>query len=463
MTQPFKPRDYQQAIMQFIGDHERCNIWAGMGTGKTVSTLTALQGISLVDDPFPALVIAPLRVASSTWPGEVEKWAHLQKLKIRAATGNTSQRTHLVHGRVSDIVTINYDLLPWLVDHLGDLWPFKTVIPDEATRLKSFRVKQGGKRAQALGKVAHKRVRRWVNLTGTPAPNGLLDLWGQQWMVDAGHRLGRSYSAFEDRWFRTKRAPGQQFGGETTALEGAEEEIHALLRDCTITVRAQDYLDLPPLVENVIEVDLPPTAARHYRELQKEMFTVLAGGHEVEAFNAAAKTMKCLQAANGALYTDDQGTWREIHDAKLDALASVIEESAGAPVLCAYQFKSDIARILKRFPFAVELKTERQLQAFRDGEVLLGVGHPASMGHGVDGLQNRCCTVVFYGHWWSLEQREQMIERIGPMRQVQAGYRRSVTVHNIVARGTVDELVMRRHKTKASVQQVLLEAMKGQT
>lgn len=463
MTQTLKPRDYQQAIMQFIADHERCNIWAGMGTGKTVSTLTALQGLALVDDPFPALVIAPLRVASSTWPGEVEKWAHLNRLRIRAATGDVSQRTHLVHGRMSDIVTINYDKLPWLIDHLGDLWPFKTVIPDESTRLKGFRVKQGGKRAQALGKVAHKRVRRWINLTGTPAPNGLLDLWGQQWMVDAGQRLGRSFSAFEDRWFRTKRAPGQQFGGETTALEGAEEEIHALLRDCTITVRAQDFLDLPPLIENVIEVDLPPTAARHYRELQKEMFTVLAGGHEVEAFNAAAKTMKCLQAANGALYTDDQGTWSELHDAKIEALKSVVEEAAGAPVLVAYHFKSDLARLQRAFPAGRTLDADpKTIGQWNRGELQLLFAHPASAGHGLN-LQDGGNIIVFFGLWWNLEEHEQIIERIGPTRQAQSGYNRPVFVHRIVARGTVDQLVLRRLQTKASVQQVLLEAMKGQT
>ena len=462
MTQTLKPRDYQQAVMQFIGEHERCNIWAGMGTGKTVSTLTALQGLALVADPFPALVIAPLRVASSTWPGEVDKWGHLQKLRIRSATGDTSQRTHLVHGHMADVVTINYDNLVWLVEHLGPLWPFKTVVADEATRLKSFRVRQGGKRAQAIGKVAHKHVKRWINLTGTPAPNGLLDLWGQQWMIDAGQRLGRSFSAFEDRWFKTKRAPGQQFGGETTALEGADEEIHALLRDCTITVRAQDYLDLPPLVENVIEVDLPAGARRHYRELEREMFTTLQGGHEVEAFNAAAKTMMCLQAANGALYIDDQGAWKELHDEKLRALESVLEEAGGMPVLVAYHFKSDLARLQHRFPQGRVLdKNPATVDDWNAGKIPVLFAHPASAGHGLN-LQDGGNILVFFGMWWALEEHEQIIERIGPTRQAQSGYNRPVYVHRIVARGTVDELVLQRLKTKASVQQILLEAMKGQ-
>jgi SNF2 family DNA or RNA helicase len=460
----FKARDYQGAIMQFIWDHERSNVWAGMGTGKSVSSLTALQGLALVGDPFPALVLAPLRVAEATWPGEIDKWAHLNRLKLRAATGPLSQRTHLVHGRVSDIVTINYDKLPWLVEHLGDLWPFKTVVADEATRLKSFRIKQGGSRAQALGKVAHKRVQRWVNLTGTPAPNGLADLWGQQWFIDAGQRLGRSFKAFEDRWFAWKRTdPEDQFAKVKFLQDGAQAQIEALLADCTITVRAEDYLDLPPLIENVIEVDLPPGAARHYRELQKEMFTVLEGGHEVEAFNAAAKTMKCLQAANGALYTDDSGNWKEIHDAKIEALRSVVEEAAGAPVLVAYHFKSDLARLQRAFPQGRTLGVDpAAINAWNRGQVPLLFAHPASAGHGLN-LQDGGNIICFFGLWWDLEQHEQIIERIGPTRQAQSGYKRPVYVHRIVAKGTVDQMVLRRLKTKASVQSILLDAMKGKT
>ena len=254
-------RDYQRAIVGHMLDHERCNVWAGMGTGKTVSALTALQGLAAVEDPFPALVLAPLRVASSTWPSEVQKWAHLQGLKLATAVGDVNARVAAVHAQ-ADIVATNYEQIPWLVEHLGDQWPFRTVVADEATRLKSFRARQGGKRAQALGKVAHKHTRRWVNLTGTPAPNGFMDLWGQQWFIDAGARLGRSFSAFEDRWFRVKRAPGQQYGGTVELLEGAQAEIESRLADCTLTVRAADFLDLPPLVENTIEVELPATARR---------------------------------------------------------------------------------------------------------------------------------------------------------------------------------------------------------
>lgn len=460
MTQAFAPRDYQHAIIDHIATHERCNVWAGMGTGKTVSALTALDALTLVDDPFPALVLAPLRVARSTWPGEIDKWAHLQGLRAVSAAGGREPMREALR-QPADIVTLNYDNAAALVEHLGDRWAFRTVIADESTRLKSFRLRQGGVRAQALGKVAHKRVRRWVNLTGTPAPNGLRDLWGQAWFLDAGRRLGRTFSAFETRWFASKQVGNSPHARQLTPLPHAQAEIEERLRDLTITVRATDFLELPPLVENTIEVDLPPTARRHYRELEREMFTVLAGGTEVEVFNAAAKTMKCLQAANGAVYVDDQGSWKELHDAKLEALGSVIEEAAGAPVLVAYHFKSDLARLQRAFPQARTLDADpRTIEAWNLGRIPLLLAHPASAGHGLN-LQDGGNTIVFFSLNWNLEEHEQIIERIGPTRQAQAGHNRPVYVHRIVARGTVDELVLQRLQSKASVQQVLLEAMKG--
>lgn len=463
----FSPRDYQQAIIEHIAMTPRCNVWAGMGTGKTVSTLTALDlQHNVLGETHPTLVLAPLRVAASTWPAEAEKWAHLARLPVIAAVGSAADRAAALR-RDAAVYTINYDNLPWLREHFGDRWPFRTVIADESTRLKGFRVTQGGKRAQAIGQVAHAKVQRWVNLTGTPAPNGLADLWGQAWFLDAGHRLGRSYSAFENRWFAFKRRPGQQYGGERVIVGDGQQEIEDRLRDLTITVRAADFLDLPPLIENTIEVDLPAAARRHYRELEREMFTRLAGGEEVEAFNAAALTMKCLQCANGALYLDPEqhgaGAWKELHDAKIEALQSVVEEAAGAPVLVAYHFKSDLARLQRAFPKARALDADpATIKAWNDGRIPVLLAHPASAGHGLN-LQDGGNIIVFFGLWWDLEQHEQIIERIGPTRQAQSGHNRPVYVHRIVARGTVDELVAARLKTKASVQQLLLEAMQRGT
>lgn len=452
-------RDYQRAIVQHICDTPRCNVWAGMGTGKTLSTLTALEALDFVEDPLPALVLAPLRVARSTWPDEVRKWAHLRGLRVSCATGALHSRVQALD-MDADIVTINYEQLTWLIPFLGRTWPFRTVIADESTRLKSFRLRQGGKRAQVLGRIAHTRVKRWINLTGTPAPNGLIDLWGQAWFLDSGQRLGRTFNAFENRWFASRRVGASQYARQLTPLPGAQAEIEQRLADLTITVRAKDFLDLPPLVENVIEVELPDRARRHYRELEREMYTVLKTGSEVEAFNAAAKTMKCLQAANGAVYTDNEGTWEEVHNAKLEALQSVIEEANGAPVLVAYHFKSDLARLCAAFPQGRVLDAEpRTITRWNQGQIPLLFAHPASAGHGLN-LQDGGNILVFFGLNWNLEEHEQIIERIGPTRQAQAGHDRPVYVHRIVARDTVDELVLQRLQSKASVQDILLDAMR---
>lgn len=462
MSQQFKARDYQAAIIEHVVALPRVNVWAGMGTGKTVSTLTALDFLlNVMGEAGPALVLAPLRVAASTWPAEAAKWTHLAKLRVVPIIGSKAEREAALR-RPADVYTMNYENLPWLREHLGGTWPFRIVVADESTRLKSFRVRQGGARAQALGQIAHKHVDRFINLTGTPAPNGLVDLWGQAWFLDAGQRLGRSFSAFESRWFATKkRHPNDQYG-EKFAMPGAQSQIEGALRDVTITVQAADFLDLPPLIENVIEVDLPPSAQRHYRELEREMFTQLAGGEEVEAFNAAALTMKCLQCANGALYLEDGSTWKELHDEKLEALRSVVEEAAGAPVLVAYHFKSDLARLHRAFPNGRALDADpATIAAWNAGKIPMLFAHPASAGHGLN-LQDGGNIIVFFGLWWNLEEHEQIIERIGPTRQAQAGHNRPVFVHRIVASGTVDELVMARLKTKASVQSLLLDAMKGQ-
>jgi len=465
----FKPRDYQRAIIDTIIDTPRVNVWAGMGTGKTVATLTAIDVLhNGLGHPGRTLVLAPLRVAQSTWPDEQRKWSHLQDLSVQAAIGDPRRRGEAIQGPAR-VVTMNYENLPWLMDFLvlaGMDWPFSIVVADEATRLKNFRLRQGGLRSRALGKVAHAgTIERWVNLTGTPAPNGLLDVWGQNWFIDAGQRLGRTFSAFEGRYFHTYRRPGQQFGGEVRLNEGSQAKIEQALSDVTVTVKASDYLDMPPLIENTIYVDLPPAARKLYKDLERDMFMTLACGAEVEVVNAATLSMKCLQVANGAAYTGEAGSqqWREIHDAKVEALRSVVEESAGAPVLVAYHFKSDLERLLAAFPHGRALDRDPDtIRQWNAGAVPVLFAHPESAGHGLN-LQDGGCAIVFFGLWWNLEHHEQIIERIGPTRQAQAGHNRPVTVHRIVARKTVDELVLARLKTKASVQQLLIDAMKEKT
>ena len=450
----FVPRDYQSAIIRHIIDNPRCALWAGMGTGKTASTLTALDILYLIEGIYPALVIAPLRVAASVWPDEIRKWDHLKHLRVSAIVGSVQERLQALRTR-AEIYTINYENLPWLIETLGEDWRFPTVVADESTKLKGFRLHQGTQRARALGRVAHAGVERFIELTGTPAPNGLADLWGPSWFLDGGSRLGRTHSAFTNRWFRPKY---DGYGLEP--LAHAQDEIQARLADLCLTITAADYMDLPPLIENEIKVDLPAAARQIYRDMEKAMFAQI-GEHDVEAFNAAAKTNKCLQLANGAAYVDELGNWAEVHDAKLAALEDIVEEAAGAPVLVAYQFRSDLARILKRFG-----KTARHLdhdpQTLHDwnaGKIPILVAHPASAGHGLN-LQDGGHILAYFSSGWNLEEDLQILERIGPTRQAQSSHNREVYVHRIVARNTVDELVAERRQSKADVQQILLDYMK---
>lgn len=449
----FHPRQYQALMIDHILAAPRCALWASMGSGKSVATLIALDLLSLVE-PGPALVIAPLRVAQSTWPDEVRKWQHLRHLRVSVICGTATERRAAL-ARPAEIYTVNFEQLPWLVDELGDDWPFATVVVDEATKLKGFRLRQGTQRARALAKVAHTKVQRLIELTGTPAPNGLIDLYGQAWFLDAGQRLGRTFDGFSQRWFRPAF---NGFGLEP--LPAAREQIEDRLRDLCLTIDARDWFDIREPISNVIRVELPAKARALYRDMEREMFMELAGA-EVEAFNAAARTNKCLQLANGAAYIDKAAAeWVEVHTAKLQALESVIEEAAGMPVLVAYNFRSDLARLAKAFPKGRHLDKDPQtLRDWNAGHIPLLFAHPASAGHGLS-LQDGGNILVFFAVNWNLEEHQQIVERIGPTRQAQSGHDRPVFIHYILAADTVDELVLARLQTKRDVQDLLLEAMK---
>lgn len=455
MAQLFTPRPYQSTIVDHTLDLARAGVWAGMGLGKTVSTLTSVDTMQIAGLlTQPVLVIAPLRVAQSTWPDEVRKWAHLSGLEVQPIVGTAAARKAALRNRHAGVFTINYENLPWLIETLDGTWPFGLVVADEATKLKGFRLRQGGKRARALGRVAH-ITPRWVNLTGTPAPNGLVDLWGQTWFLDAGERLGRTFSAFTDRWFRPDHS-----GYGIVPLPTAQTQIEDRLRDICLSLKAEDYFDISEPIVNKIRVELPAAARALYQGMEKEMFAQI-DGHEVEAVHAAAKTQKCLQLANGAAYIDDAGAWREVHSAKVQALESVIEEAGGMPVLVAYNFKSDLERLRKAFPRGRQLDADPQtIRDWNAGKIPVLFAHPASAGHGLN-LQDGGNILAFFSVNWNLEEHQQIIERIGPTRQAQAGHDRPVFIHYILAGDTVDELVMRRLETKAQIQDLLLEAMKG--
>ena len=455
----FIPREYQHAIIEHILDNPRCGVYAGMGTGKTSSTLTALEILKVIE-PGPALVVAPLRVAATTWPDEAQKWDHLKDFKVVAIVGNIEQRAHALRQK-ADVYTINYENLPWLVGFLGAKWPFRTVVADESTKLKGFRVRQGSVRARALGKVAHtKLVTRFIELTGTPAPNGLKDLWGQTWFLDRGQRLGTTFNAFTSRWFRSIQVGADRNAVQLVPYDHSQTEIQNKLQDICLSIEAKDYFDIKEPIVNVIEIELTGKSKKLYDDMEKEMFIELSENTEVEAFNAASKTMKCLQIASGAIYTDEKGAWQPVHDLKIQALESVIEESAGMPVLVSYHFKSDLERLLKAFPQGRHLdKDPKTIRDWNAGKIPVLFAHPASAGHGLN-LQDGGNILVFYSHWWDLEQYQQIVERIGPTRQAQAGYDRPVYLHFIVAKGTMDEVVMERRDSKREVQDLLMEAMK---
>lgn len=471
----FTPREYQELMLAHALEHPRCALWAKPGLGKTGAALSLLDTLYMAGETHPTLILAPLRVARKTWATESRKWTDFAHLDVVPIVGTVPERQRALR-RDAPIYTTNYENLVWLTEQWGDRWPYRTIVADESTKLKSLRLSfqtsrkgkefisgQGGKRARALGHIAHTHATRFIELTGTPSPNGLADLWGQLWFLDGGKRLGRTYGAFKERWFRPKP---DGYGIEP--MEWADPQIHAAIQDLCLTIDGKDWFDLKEPIVNVVKVDLPPTARKIYREMEKEMFAQI-GDRSTEAFGAAARTQKSLQIANGAAYVDPlvesdsnprSKEWRAVHDEKLEALDELLSEMEGEPVIVVYEFRSDLARLLHKFPQGRVLKTERDEDDFKAGKIPVLFVHPQSGGHGIDGFQYVCNQMIFFGHNWNLEYHDQIIERIGPVRQLQAGLDRPVYLHYIVAEDTVDEMVMERRETKRGVQDILMDAMK---
>ena len=465
MRKHFVAREPQKLIFRHQADVPRGAQWAGMGIGKTVSSLTRVAiDIATGEQTYPTLVVAPLLVARDVWTDEAAKWDHLSGLSVMPIVGNEKERMRALKYDAA-IYTINYENLPWLKELYGVRWPWRKVILDESTRVKGFRTRQGGVQARALGQIIHTHVDKVVELSGTPAPNGLKDLWGQIWMLDGGKRLGRSYNAFKDRWF----APGFQFTAGKPH-EHSMGEIQNLLKDICLTLNTKDWFDIKePIVVDKI-VHLPARAMRLYKEMEKEFFIELEG-HEIEAQHAATRSQKLMQLSNGAVYVDPlvyddeqprAKEFKEVHDVKLQMLESIIEEAAGMPVLVSYFFKSDLARLMKSFKrgraYGTGARATQNKHDWNAGKVPLMFLHPASAGHGLS-LQDGGNILVFFGPTWNLEHIQQIIERIGPMRQLQSGHDRPVYVYRIVAQDTIDELMILRTDTKAEVQDILKDAM----
>lgn len=419
---------------------------------KTVSTLTAVDAV-LYDyfDRYKTLVIAPLRVAEDTWSAEVEKWAHISHLTISKVLGTAKQREAALQTK-ADIYVINRENVPWLVDYYKKRWPFEFVIIDELSSFKSH----SAQRFKALKKV-RPLIKKIVGLTGTPAPNGLLDLWAQIYLMDQGERLGKTFTSYRDRYFEPakmgKNAQGRLVTFKYQLRPGAEAEIYEKISDICISMKAKDWLDLPPRVDVIHKVKLKPEAQALYKKLEREYILEMDGG-DVEASSAAVLTNKLLQLANGAVYDENKAV-RLIHDQKLDALEDIIEGANGQPVLVFYYFKHDLARIKQRFKAAVVLEGSEQIKRWNAGEIEILLVHPASAGHGLN-LQAGGHIIAWFGQIWSLELYQQANARLDRQGQTE-----SVLVHHIVCEGTVDEQVINSLTHKDARQEDLMQAVKA--
>ena len=443
----YKPHEYQVHCTQFILDNPSAGLFLDMGLGKSVITLTAL--VDLLHDRFEVskvLVIAPLRVASTTWLDEVRKWDHLKGLTISKVLGNQKERTMALYKK-ADIYTINRENVPWLVDLYKNDWPFDMVIIDELSSFKS----PSAKRFKALKKVRHK-IKRIVGLTGTPAPNGLLDIWSQIYLLDGGERLGRTFSGYRGRYFHPQKYINGGIPTDYALNDDAEDKIYNKISDICISMKALEYLKMPEIIFNKIEVELSDKEMGLYRKLERDLLLPLEES-DVDAANAAVLSNKLLQMSGGAVY-DEYGDVQYIHDRKLEALEDLIEAANGKPVLIYYGFRHERDRIRKRFE-AEEINTSGDIAKWNQGEMPIALCHPASAGHGLN-LQAGGCTIVWFGVTWSLELYQQANARL--WRQ---GQKHTVIINHILTKLTIDERVMQALDNKDTGQKALIEAVKA--
>jgi len=452
--------DYQKKAVNFQCTHPNSMLWLDMGLGKTVITLTTLAHLIRTKFLRGVIIVAPIRVVRLVWRQEAAKWRHTEHLKFSMVVGTKDQRTRALL-RPADVYLINYENLGWLAETLQTYFvkkdrplPFNGVVWDEVSKCKN----SATNRVKAVNKILHKFD--WTTgLTGTPASNGYKDLHGQFLVVDKGERLGTSKTAFRTRFYR-KVGPYKE-----VAYPDTEDTIKKLIGDITLEMSAEDYNPLPDLIVNNIELEMPDELRAKYDKLEKEFFLVLDSGKEVEAFNQASLTNKCLQFSNGAIYpVPGMPLWEPVHDLKLDALEDILDEAQGSPVLCAYAYRSDAQRIIERFkdlePINLtECKSETSLvnamHRWETGDCRLMIGHPTSMGHGIDGLQKNGHILVWYGLNWSLDLYEQFNARV--RRQGQGA---PVMCHRILMRNTLDQAQALALDEKASTQAGLRNAVK---
>ena len=443
----YKAHEYQEYATKFIEENEESAVFLECGLGKSVITLTAIKNLMARGEVSRVLVVAPLRVGKTTWPEEIGKWDHLAGLTYAVAIGSVAERLSAVKAK-ADITIINRENVEWLIDKSGMPFDYDMLVIDELSSFKSFKAK----RFKALLKV-RPQITRVVGLTGTPSSNGLMDLWAEFRLLDLGERLGRYITRYRLAYF-TPDKRNAQVVFSYKPLPGAEERIYDKIDDITISMRASDYLKLPSLVMNTVVVEMGEKEKDIYDNLCDDMVVSL-GESEIDAVNAASLSNKLLQMANGAVYGEEQSV-HHIHDEKLNALEDLIESANGKPVLVAYWFKHDLARIKAKFPFVREIKTDADIRAWNRGEIEVGVIHPASAGHGLN-LQTGGSTLIWFGLTWSLELYQQTNARL-----YRQGQKNTVVIHHIVTKGTIDERVLKSLEKKEKTQNSLIDAVKAE-
>ena len=447
--------DYQRACVKHIIDHPFCGVFLEMGLGKTVSTLTAINYL-MYDylEISSVLVIATKRVVESVWQEEAQNWEHLQNLTFSKIMGSKKQRLEALH-RSTDVYLISRDNVAWLCAlYGGGKLPFDMVVIDELSSFKSYK----SIRFKAL-RGARPYLKRLVGLTGTPAPNGLIDLWPQIYLMDRGERLEKTITRYRERYFRPGRSNGNVVYSYSP-LQGSEEAIHNKISDICISMKSKDYLDMPPEVDNFVRLKMLPELEKKYKDFERDRVLDLFSPKEkkddvISVVNAAALSNKLLQFANGAIYDEDK-TVHSIHDIKLDALKEIIEDANGQPVLVAwtYQFDRDrIMKYLKKYR-PRELVNAKDIKDWNEGRVQVMLAHPASAGHGLN-LQAGGHIVVWFGLTWSLELYQQFNARL-----YRQGQKNSVIINHLILSGTHDEDVINALRRKNSTQSALMDSIK---
>ena len=449
----YSPHEYQKFAVEFIKNHPISAIFLDCGLGKTIITLTAIN--DLLFDSFEiskVLVIAPMRVARDTWSAEIEKWEHLKSLTYSVAIGTAEERKSALL-RKADIYIINRENVQWLIEESSIKFDYDMIIIDELSSFKNHQTK----RFKALMKVRPK-VKRIVGLTGTPSSNGLMDLFAEFRLLDMGERLGRFIGQYRNTYFLPDKRNGMIIYSYRP-MPTAENEIYQKISDITISMKATDYLKMPELIMSEYTVALSDEEKQKYSGFRKELILELPDG-EITATNAASLSNKLSQMANGAIYTDDK-TIIPIHQRKLDALEDIIEAANGKSVLVAYWFKHDLERIKERLhkfhiPFST-LDSSDSIRKWNNGELTVALIHPASAGHGLN-LQSGGNCLVWFGLTWSLELYQQTNARL--WRQGQKS--ETVVIQHIVAKGTIDERILKALQEKDRQQSALMDAVKAE-